>query len=110
MPCVCKCLQEEDEEEISRLSVFLDASPMEKENPDFNINVAFAIAAENKDAAQTKALGPLVHGFCPNPRIRLDWGFRTLVCAADHTLRHTLPPAFRVACTGVCQTLSSVGA
>ena len=107
MPCVCKCLQEEDEEEISRLSVFLDASPMEKENPDFNINVAFAIAAENKDAAQTKALGPLVHGFC---RESVDWGFRTLVCAADRTLRHTLPPAFRVACTGVCQTLSSVGA
>jgi hypothetical protein len=107
MSCVCKCLQEEDEEEISRLSVFLDASPMEEENPDLNINVLLEIAAENKDPAQTKALGPLFHGFC---RESDDWGFRKLVCAADHTLRHTLPRAFRVACTAVRQTLSSVGA
>lgn len=79
---------------------------MEQDNPDFNINAVFEIAAENKDPLQTTAR-PLFHGFC---RESADWGFRELVCVADHTLRHTLPRAFRVACTGVCQALSSVGA
>jgi hypothetical protein len=75
---IYECPQEDADDRISRLGVFLDSSPMEEENPEFLINAVFELAAENKDPSFNETR-PLFHTFC---RESADWGFRELVCTA----------------------------
>ena len=95
---IYECPQEDADERISRLGVFLDSSPMEEENPEFLINAVFEIAAENKDPSFNETR-PLFHTFC---RESADWGFRELVFTAVpfHRLPSVLYCTSRLSTTG----------
>ncbi len=95
---IYECPQEDADDRISRLGVFLDSSPMEEENPEFLINAVFEIAAENKDPSFNETR-PLFHTFC---RESADWGFRELVFTAVpfHRLPSVLYCTSRLSTTG----------
>ena len=81
-------LQEDHDDCVSKLGVFLDSLPMEQSDPDYQINAVFEIAAENKDPTQTEAR-PLFHDF---RRDSADWGFKELVHSCCPLAPLTLVP------------------